>query len=170
MSSGGLWLNCGSGQRPFAKPWVNIDAQARWEPDLVADCSHLPYADASCEMIVLSHVLEHFGCGEGRGLLSEARRLLHPGGGLIITVPDLRALAQAWLMGKLDTQVYVTNLYGAYMGDDHDRHRWGFIHESLVMELQQCGPWQEIKPFNWRAITGANIAHDFWILGVEALR
>jgi len=171
MSSGGLYLNCGSGQRPFSAPWINIDAQAKWKPDVVADCASLPfYADGSCDMIVMHHVLEHFGCGEGQGMLREARRLLRPGGSLIITVPDLRALAQAWLMHKLDTQIYVTNLYGAFMGDDHDRHRWGFTYESLGRELEHCGPWQAVRPFNWRPITGADIARDFWILGIEAER
>ena len=166
----GLQLNCGSGQRPFAAPFINIDAQERWQPDLVADCAQLPYADGSCELIVLHHVLEHFGCGEGQGVLKEAWRLLSPGGSLIIAVPDLRALAQAWLMGKLDTQVYATALYGAFMGDEHDRHKWGFTWESLGQELEICGPWQAVRPFNWRPITGADLARDWWVLAMEAIR
>lgn len=164
-----MLLNCGSGQRPFAKPWVNIDAQERWQPDLVADCSRLPYEDGSCDMIVLHHVLEHFGCGEGEGLIAEAHRLLQPGGSLLVFVPDMRALAQAWLMGKMDTQIYMTSVYGAFMGDDHDRHRWGFTRESLHEELAGQS-WMEIKPFDWRTIPGADIAKDWWVLAMEAVR
>lgn len=165
----GLLLNCGSGQRPFSPPWVNVDAQERWHPDLLADCAALPYADGSCEMIVLHHMLEHFGCGEGVGVLKEAFRLLQPYGSLLVFVPNLRVLAQKWLMGKLDTQVYVTNLYGAYMGDEHDRHRWGFTPESLADELRRQ-PWQDVRAFNWRDVPGADIARDDWIIGMECVR
>lgn len=167
----GLRLNLGSGQRPFAKPFINIDAQAKWKPDVVADCADLApdFEDASCDLIVLSHVLEHFGCGEGQGVLAEAHRLLQPGGSLIVSVPDIRALAQRWLLGKLDTQVYVTNLYGAYMGDLHDRHAWGYVKETLETELWQQR-WTQVKPFDWRTIPGMDLARDWWILAMEAVR
>lgn len=165
-----LLLNCGSGQRPFAKPWINIDAQERWNPDLVADCASLPYADGSCEMIVLHHVLEHFGCGEGQGLIREAWRLLEPGGSLLVFVPDMRALAQRWLMGLLDTQVYMTNVYGAFMGDIHDRHRWGNDFMSLFEELNTTCKWRGVRGFDWRPITGASLAKDWWVLAMEAVR
>src|SRR5690349_12550390 len=104
-----LLLNLGSGQRPFEKPWINVDSQSRWEPDVCCDASCLPFEDESAEIVVLHHVLEHFGCGEGRGLVEEAHRVLTPGGRLIVTVPDARRLAQMWLMGKMSDQLYFTN-------------------------------------------------------------
>lgn len=164
-----LQLNMGSGQRPFAKPFINIDAQERWKPDLVCDCAKLPYENESCSLIVMHHILEHFGCGEGQGMIAEAHRLLEPGGSLLVFVPDLRALARHWLMGKLSTQIYVTNLYGAYMGDEHDRHKWGFTWDSLLDEMNRF-EWQEVKLFDWRQVPGADIARDFWILGMEAVK
>lgn len=166
----GHLLNCGSGQRPFkGDGWINIDAQERWQPDLVADCSHLPYADGSCDLIVLHHVLEHFGCGEGEGLIQEAWRLLRPDGSLLVFVPDMRALAQAWLMGRIDTQIYMTNVYGAYMGDEHDRHRWGFTRTTLELELYGCA-WSQVKAFDWRKIEGSDLAQAWWVLAVEAVK
>jgi predicted SAM-dependent methyltransferase len=165
-----LKLNLGSGQRPFAKPWVNIDIQERWSPDLVADCSHLPYDDGSCSMIVFSHVLEHFGCGDGQGVLRESHRLLETGGSLIVAVPNLRALAQNWLMGKLDTETYIINLYGAYMGDEADRHKFGFVEETLRDEIQRAGAWHSVLPFDWRAISGMDVGKDWWVLAMEAVK
>jgi len=162
-------LNLGSGQRPFAKPWVNVDAQERWKPDLVADCTHLPYADGSCDMIVLHHVLEHFGCGESLRLQWEAFRLLEPGGSLLVFVPDMRALAQNWLLGKLDDETYMINVYGAFMGDEHDRHRFGFTAATLGKELSKHG-WSEIKRFDWREVPGADIAQAWWVLAMEAVK
>lgn len=165
----GLLLNRGSGQRPFAKPWINIDAQEKWQPDLVANGSELPYYASSCDLVVDHHVYEHEGCGGALALQREAFRLLRPGGSLLVFVPDLRVLAQWWLMGKVETQVYMTSLYGAFMGDEHDRHRWGFDAASLRKELSQC-EWKEVKPFDWRVVPGADIARDGWILAMEAVK
>jgi len=165
----GLWINRGSGQRPFQKPWINVDAQERWQPDLVADGADLPYEASSAELVVDHHIWEHEGCGGALALQQEAFRVLRPGGRLLVFVPDLRALGQNWLLGKLDTQVYMTNLYGAYMGDEHDRHRWGYVAETLRQELEHL-QWREIKPFDWRPIVGTNLARDWWVLAIEAVR
>jgi len=167
----GLRLNVGSGQRPFAKPWINIDVEERWKPDVVCDASRLPYDDGTAEMIVLHQVLEHFGCGEGQGLLRECHRVLQPSGSLLVFVPDMRALAQRWLMGKLDTQIYMTNVYGAYMGDEHDRHKWGYIHTTLFNELRAVARWQVLLDFDWRQLPGADLpSADWWMLAKEAVK
>lgn len=167
-------INCGSGQRPFTSTseveWCNVDSQSRWNPDLVCDGSRLPFRNRSADYFVLHHVLEHFGCGEGEGLIREAHRVLKPGGSLLVFVPDLRALAERWRDGRLDTQIYVTNLYGAYMGDEADRHKWGFDHSSLLHSLDDLKLWSTIKVFDWRTISGADIARDWWILGMEAVK
>ena len=171
-----LGLNVGSGQRPFlsvptAVEWCNVDCIARDgmpAPDLICDGAHLPHADASVDYVVLHHVLEHFGCGEGMGLVTEAYRVLKPGGSLFVFVPNLRALAHRWLEGGLTTQIYVTNLYGAYMGDESDRHKWGFDENSLRMFLLNFD-WN-VYPFNWRKIPGADFSKDFWIIGMECIK
>jgi len=166
----GHLLNCGSGQRPFTKPWLNLDVQSRWEPDLLVDLKQLwPCEDGTAAMVVFHHVWEHEGCGEALAMQREAFRVLQPGRSMLVFVPDLRVLAQRWLLGQIDTQVYMTNLYGAFMGDDHDRHRWGYDVVSLRRELEAC-PWAEVKPFDWRRIPGADLAKDWWVLAMEAVR
>lgn len=172
-----LGLNIGSGQRPFsATPevyWINVNSvehEGMPKPDVVCDGANLFYDADSVDYVVLHHVLEHFGCGEAAGLIREAGRVLKPGGSLLVFVPDLRALAERWLAGGLTTQIYVTNLYGAYMGHEEDRHKWGFDRESLEKCLTAGTAWAEVKPFDWRAIPGADIARDFWILGMECVR
>lgn len=170
-------LNVGSGQRPFTTDvevhWINID-KVRHEgmppPDWVCDGAALPYADGVADYFVLHHVVEHFGCGEAGGLIREAHRVLRPGGSLFVFVPDLKALAERWLAGGLSTQIYATNLYGAYMGHEEDRHRWGFDNGSLHEFLKAGAKWSTVMPFDWRTIPGADIARDFWILGAECIR
>ena len=163
-------LNLCSGQRPFSAPWINVDAQERWNPDVVADCREMPmFEDASADMIVIHHGLEHFGCGEALGMLKECHRILAVGGVLIVFVPDMRALAQRWLARQISDQIYFTNVYGAYMGDETDRHKFGYTFFSLREELRIAG-FSRSHSFDWREIPGADLARDWWILGMEAIK
>ncbi len=167
MSDDNLYLNLGSGQRPFAKPFINIDIQHKWKPDIVADCSKLDmFEDGSAQCIVLHHVLEHFGCGESLPLLVECRRLLSKTGSVIITVPDMSALAHGFVEGRITSQIYLTSVYGAYMSDEADRHKWGFTYYSLSDILTRAGFFS--RPLLYRSIPGGDIAMDWWILAVEA--
>ena len=169
-----IGLNVGSGQRRFTSTpeieWINIDKVYRpgHEPDLVCDGAHLPYDDNSVDYVVLHHVLEHFGCGEAVSLIAEAYRVLNMNGALQVFVPDVRALSTSWLGGKLETQIFMTNLYGAYMGDEADRHRWGFDMQSLDRFLWQW-TWKTAH-YACPVIQGADVARDWWILEMECIK
>jgi len=175
-----LSLNIGSGQRPFTttgeRQWINVDSQSippDRVPDILCDVGkeRLPFKDGEVEMIVLHHVLEHFGCGEGESMLKECWRVLRSGGSMLVFVPDMKALAGRWLGGELDDQLFFTNAYGAYMGDEADRHKWGFTHDSLFWYLENILRGKEkIALFDWREIPGSDIAKDWWILGVEVIK
>lgn len=165
-------INAGSGQRPFDSKlgWVNIDVQDKYGPDLVADWNNLGmFADNSVECVVSHHSLEHVGLGEADGFINEALRVLKPGGSLLIFVPNMKILAQRWMLGQIDDYTYFVNVYGAYMGNPADRHAWGFSADSLKEYLRQRN-WTVVKPFNWRTIPGADIAKDWWILAIEAVK
>lgn len=176
-SHGPIKLCLGSGQKRFSNShgWVNLDSQnvpPDRVPDIVLDftAKPLPFPDGSVVMIVAEHCVEHMGCGESAPMLRECWRVLAPGGSLIITVPDMRALAGRWLGGELDTQLFMTNVYGAYMGDEADRHAWGGDMESWSSYLATTLPSGTVKPFDWRAIPGADVAVDWWILGMEVVK
>jgi SAM-dependent methyltransferase len=165
-------LNVGSGQRPFKQPFINVDVNPKWRPDVVADGEHMPmFEDGSADVIVLHHVLEHFGCGEASVMIRECQRILCPGGSLLVFVPDMRKLLGMWNIGRLTTQVFMTNVYGAYMNSEADRHKWGYDKTSLVQFLTGTSKWAAWDEFNWRPIPGADIARDdSWILGVEVIK
>ncbi len=172
MSSMGLQLNIGSGQRPFApNKWINIDINPRWDPDIVADSANLPmFPDASASIIVAHHVIEHVGLGEFDATIREAHRILMPGGSLIITTPDLRALVRGWMEQRIDDYIFCVNLYGAYMDHPSDTHRWLYHEKTLAQALSKAAPWSQLLKFDWRPIPGASIAKDWWILGAEAIK
>lgn len=170
-------LNIGSGQRRFTSTnemtWLNIDSVARdMMPDVLANGAHLENICDSdmTDVVVLHHVLEHFGCGEAEGLIREAHRVLRPGGSLLVFVPDMQALARRWLDCGLSDQVFMTNVYGAYMGEEADRHRWGYTTGSLLDFLVKSAAWSGVKMFDGRAIPGASICQDWWILGLECIK
>jgi ubiquinone/menaquinone biosynthesis C-methylase UbiE len=169
----GLQLNIGSGQRPFGSPWINLDKVAHPgmpKPDVLCDGAEMPFPDNSASVIVLSHVAEHLQCGEGAALIKKCYEVLHPNGSLLVFVPDLRALAARWLIGEMDTQLYLTSVYGAYMGSPEDTHKWGFDYQHLWMFLSECASWRRVVPFDWRAIEGMSASRDWWILALEAIK
>ncbi len=171
-----LGLNVGSGQRRFTSTpevrWINVDKITRegHEPDLICDGAHIPRADGSVDYFVLSQVYEHFGCGEAIDLIKEAHRVLVRGGSLIISVPNMRALAQRWIASEISEYIFMVNTYGAYMGDEEDRHKWGTTPESLTADLYKAAPWHSVCWFDNRPISGMDISQDWWITCLEARR
>ena len=167
-----MLLNVGSGQRPFPKPWINVDINPRWNPDIVADGATMNLPSDSADVIVLHHTLEHYGCGEADMLVRNCHRILKPGGSLLVFVPDMRALVHMWLKGKIDAQLFMTNAYGAYHGHEADRHRWGYDQGLLLKFLNECSRWYWSGLFDWKKdrAPGADLVRAEWILGVEAIK
>lgn len=89
-----LHLGCGPKYLPG---FVNIDANPRVRTDLWLDvrCG-LPFPDASVDSIYSTHMLEHLYPDELEELLSECVRVLKPGGGLRIVVPNLASAVEAY--------------------------------------------------------------------------
>jgi SAM-dependent methyltransferase len=62
---------------------VTVDADADRKPDIVADAHHLPFADETFDVVICTEVLEHLHTPEQA--MSEFRRVLKPGGRLLLT-------------------------------------------------------------------------------------
>jgi len=73
-----------------------------------------------------------------------------------------------WMEGRLSDQVYMTALYGAYIEDEADRHKWGYTEESLFNCLRLSGFVPTL--FDWtQQFIGSNFAKDRWILAVKGI-
>jgi predicted SAM-dependent methyltransferase len=171
-----IGCNLGSGQRRFTSvngaQWINADIEVRppdQVPDVQCDARSLAFADGAFDYVALHQAAEHFKCG-GDGIFEESWRVLRPNGSLLIFLPDIRKLALRWLSGGISDWIYVVNLMGAEQGMPGDIHRWHYTREMLREALFARNQWRELKPFDWRAIPGSDLANDFWVLAMEAVK
>ena len=91
------YLNLGCGGR-YHSDWINIDVRAV-APDVTSyDLSRgIPLADGSCDVVYHSHLLEHLRHADALPFLIECYRVLKPGGGLRVAVPDLERICSLYL-------------------------------------------------------------------------
>ena len=137
----------------------------------MADCRSMPMLlSDTADIVVLQHVIEHFGLGECDSCIAECQRILRPGGSLIVTCPDTMQLAKAWLRKEISDYIYAVSLFGAYMDSELDRHKWPYYAVTLCDTLSKAAAWSQIKTFDWREIPGSSVKSDWWILGVEAVK
>jgi SAM-dependent methyltransferase len=80
--------------------------------------------DAAFDMVSLLHVLEHVP--DPRVTLSVARRVLTPGGTLLLALPNV---------GCLEANLFGSDWYPL----DLPRHYWGFTPHTLVRLVEECG-------------------------------
>lgn len=163
-------LNLGSGQKHL-DGFTNVDISDdhNHRVDVIADATGpMPmFENDSAELIIAEHLLEHVSLHKQAETLAEWHRILRPGGRLVLSVPDLRALAVRYLQGDPNFPffLYGVNLYGAYNGHETDRHKWGFDERELRERLGFL-PWRSVERFH-----GAEpIARDWWILDIEAVK
>lgn len=162
-------INLASGQRPFDSPWVNVDLVSQgYAVDVIADMTSLPEEINNCDIMVCHHGLEHIDMSIVEQTMRHWYDRLVPGGRLLIAVPDIRAIIDAWYAGRIDDYIFNVNVYGAYQGRLSDLHRWSYTEESLS---QKAGEWSQKRRIRTlqelSGYDGADLAMDFWILMME---
>ena len=156
-------LNVGCGQRAIsilgsslpAEGWreLRLDIDPKVDPDIVASMTDMtPVPDGSVDAVWSSHNLEHLDPHEAPVALREFLRVLKPGGMLLLTVPDLQAVAKLVAEDRLDEPLYqsdngpilpleVVYGYGPALaaGNRFMAHRSGFTPNLLGRLLQEAG-------------------------------
>lgn len=79
-------LNIGSGGTTWGS--IRLDRQHTNRVTVRGDAAHLPFADSAFRGATLTDVLEHLPAGSEKEVLREIRRVLYPGGWLLITAPN----------------------------------------------------------------------------------
>ena len=132
---------------------VRLDINPKVQPDIIASMTDMGViADASFEALYSSHNLEHLYPHEVPLALAEFRRVLKPYGFALITVPDLRQVAEHIAADKADDPILMTNkgpitpldvLYGfrpfLASGNVYMAHKFGFTASTLRRFLEDAG-------------------------------
>jgi SAM-dependent methyltransferase len=115
----------------------------------------LPLADESMDVVLFCEVIEHLLEDPMRALL-ELRRVLRPGGRMIITTPNVARLENVARM------LAGANIYDPYSGyGPYGRHNREYNRHELDRLLTWCGFTQEIF---FTADVHANASADFYSL------
>jgi predicted SAM-dependent methyltransferase len=157
--------------------WKILNIQPGPHVDFVGDCMDLSrFGDQSVAEIYLSHVLEHLDYQrEVQRALKEFRRVLVPGGRLMIGVPDLDVLCHLMIAPFLSPQdkfFIMRVIYGGQV-DAHDYHRAGYNFILLQSYLSQHGfeRIQRVPSFGLFADTTELVVNGVRVsLNVEAFK
>jgi glycosyltransferase involved in cell wall biosynthesis len=123
-------VNVGSGPERLGDEFINIDVYPFPEVDIVADATHLPFADGTIDAIVSESVLEHVA--DAHVVANDIVRVLKPGGVLYVSAPFVHP----------------------YHASPDDFNRWtvsGLKHmfrETEILETGvRSGPWSALLMF-----------------------
>jgi len=141
-------LGCGDKILPG---YINVDTVSQRglkKPDLIADIRDLKDIKTSVADEILSvHVIEHFYYWEVASLLTNWKRILKPGGKIILECPNLLYACQMLLENPSKAsspdkngQMSMWTLYGdpSYK-DSLMCHKWGYTPDSLIREVKSAG-------------------------------
>ena len=121
MSEATTYLNLGCGSR-YHPDWINIDI-APHRPEVIQHdlARGIPLADASCDVVYHTALLEHMRRSDAAAFLLECYRVLKPGGIVRVGVPDLEKICQ----------LYLSRLTAALNGDEAAAQDYDWIMLEL---------------------------------------
>lgn len=88
FASESLVLNIGGGSREYGSNVLNLDIEPMPGIGVIGVAERLPFADESCDGVILQAVLEHVV--DENDTLAECFRVLRPGGQLLVEIPFIQ--------------------------------------------------------------------------------
>ena len=150
---------------------IDLDPEAR--PDVVGSITDMAavFPGGSFDAVWSSHVLEHLFAHQVADALGEFHRILKPDGFVVITLPDLEAIAAAIVENGVDHVLYVSPagpitpldvLYGhsasIARGMGSMAHHTGFSCTRLGECLADAG---------FASVLATRSRYDLWALGLR---
>jgi SAM-dependent methyltransferase len=150
---------------------IRLDIDESAEPDIAGSLVDMNrwIDDESYDAIWASHVIEHLPRHEVAKALSQFRRVLVPTGYALIRTPDIEAVAQFILDGRINDVIYrspagpitpLDMMFGHGASVEHGklamRHGTAFTQDLLASDLLQAG-------FSELRVTRSD-THEIWAL------
>lgn len=135
-------MNLHIGGKEAKEGWKLLNIQAGEGVDFVGDISDLgQFADASCDKVYASHVLEHVRQNDVLPTLKGIRRILKTDGQFLVSVPDLDILCHLFInpTAPLDVKWQTLRMMMGGQTDAHDYHYVGFNQPILFDFLKKAG-------------------------------
>lgn len=151
-------LNIGCGSVRPGPPWINLDnLHDQLKPgtperiNLDKELNYvnydiskkfIPYAENVFDGILCSHVVEHFTCLEAVDLLEDCRRILKPGGILVVSVPDAEYFLSVHDEDKPENAV---ELFGEPICPDEPWHKSFFDYALFYNQHKQVLTFSSLR-------------------------
>lgn len=120
-------------QHPKAPRSLDLVHALRFEGERLSN--PIPLPDGCASELHSYHFLEHVYRWEAPALVAEWRRLLKPGGLLVLELPNIK-LAAKNLTAGMDDQMTMWGFYGdPSWRDPFMCHRWGYTPETVKVLL-----------------------------------
>lgn len=174
-----LRLNVGSSGNHL-DGWLSIDIRADEHCFGMDAAKPWPFESGSAEAVNSEHFIEHLSLDEARAYLSEAHRVLRPGGLIRTTTPNLRGLVELFL-DEEPRMLEVHRSHGyeaATHGDMLNNYFYSWEHrhiydfESLARLLREAG-FEDVREASFgessHALLNAIDRHDPEELGRSVL-
>ncbi len=154
---------------------IRFDIDPSVSPDVVGTMTDMSQvSDSSVDAVFSSHNIEHLYPHEVPVALSEFKRVLAPGGFVVITCPDLQSVCALIAEDKLTDPAYTSPAGPIAPLDILYGHRAAMAKGNLYM-AHRCGFTQKVLSGTLAAAGFASVASakragpffDLWIIGTK---
>jgi predicted SAM-dependent methyltransferase len=131
-----LHLGCGD---VIINGWINVDL-CNPAAQVKADAKDLNmFEDNSIDEIYSSHLIEHFHFHDGLKVLKEWKRVLKPGGKLVVELPDFLACCKKFIESSEEDRVNQYVSFWGYPWESGQTHLFGYTKSQMRWSLEQLG-------------------------------
>jgi len=138
----GIGLHLGNGKHNW-DGWINVDILD--SADISCDLRRLELKSDYADIAVAIHVIEHFYEWEAKPLLEEWRRVLKPGGQLVLELPCMNKVL-AYITNSVNKNKPLAMGFSWYVfwgdpayKDEFMTHKWGYTEEMIIKLLTDAG-------------------------------
>jgi SAM-dependent methyltransferase len=170
-------LNLGC-QVHYFEGWVNQDIigdDPNMRVDMVCDANTLPYENDTVDFIYAGHLVEHYYPDTLAVAVAEWKRVLRPGGKLVIVTPDCGSVFRDYADGKFESiEATWQQVYGRIYHYDREseRHHIAFDPTQLL-RMVDSPSWTYATPMDFQRVPeelepfmDAHISRGAYQLGV----